>query len=139
MRLPAIALVLVCGLALSSQERRFQAVELFVDSGDTPLAAWQIELTIPDGTIVGVEGGAAAPWRDAPRYDPEALMGGRIILAAFTLAENAPAGRLRIARLHLEAVDGAADRIVVAAVVAAGPGGKRIPLEVECLPFGEKR
>jgi len=133
-----LAILLVCGLALSGQERRFQAIELFVDSGDTPLAAWQIELTVADASIVGVEGGATAPWLDAPRYDPEALTGGRIILAAFTLTENAPAGRLRIARLHIEATDSASERVVIAAVVAAGPGGERIPLEVECLPYGEK-
>ena len=133
-----LALLLVCGLALSGQESSFQALEIFVDSGDAPLAAWQIELTIADAVIVGVEGGEPECWREPPHYDPEALTGGRIILAAFT-TDTAPAGRLRVARLHLEAAGDAAERAVIASVVAATEGGERIPLTVECLPFGEKR
>ena len=39
-----LALLLVCGLALSGQERSFEAIEIYVDSGDVSLAAWQIEL-----------------------------------------------------------------------------------------------
>ena len=132
------ALLLVCALALSAQERSFQALEIIVDSGDAPLAAWQIELTIADATIVGVEGGEPEIWREPPHYDPEALTGGRIILAAFTTGA-APAGRARVARLHLEASGDTAERVVVASVVAATAGGERIPLTVECLPFGEKR
>ena len=132
------ALLLVCALALSAQERRFQAIEIFVDSGEALLAAWQIELTIDDATIVGVEGGEPEAWREPPHYDPEALMGGRIILAAFTTGE-APAGRVRVARLHVEASGDAAERAVIAAVVAATTDGERIPIEVECIPFGEKR
>jgi hypothetical protein len=65
-------------------------------------------------------------------------MGGRIILAAFTTGE-APAGRVRVARLHLEAAGDASERAVIASMVAATEGGERIPIEVECIPFGEKR
>ena len=133
-----LALLVVCGLALSAQERRFQAIEIFVDSGEAPLAAWQIELTIDDATIVGVEGGEPDAWRDPPHYDPEALTGGRIILAAFT-TDEAPAGRVRVARLHVEASGDAAERAVIAAVVAATEGGEKIELDVECILFGEKR
>ena len=84
------------------------------------------------------EGGEPEAWREPPHYDPEALRGGRIILAAFTTSE-APAGRVRVARLHVEASGDAVARAVIASVVAATEGGEKIELDVECIPFGEKR
>ncbi len=83
---------------------RFEAVDVFVDSGERPLAAYQFRLVDRSGRarIVGVEGGEHAAFRDAPRHDPRALMGGTIIVAAFDTGEDLPVGRTRVARLHFE-------------------------------------
>ena len=81
---------------------RFDRVDVFIDPGERALAAWQVELRDPSGRakVVGVEGGDGDVWAAPPHYDPEALRGGRIVLAAFTL-EGASAGRQRVARVHL--------------------------------------
>jgi hypothetical protein len=84
---------------------RFRPLAVFVDTGNTPLAAYQIEITVgapePTAKIVGVEGGDADAFRAAPYYDPAALQGGRIIIAAFTTDADPPRGRVRVATLHL--------------------------------------
>lgn len=132
------------GLALlltAPQERptRFVAMDVYVDSGPHPLAAWQFELACDPAKarIVGVEGGEPAVYRAAPWYDPAALRSGRIVVAAFTAEEGAPAGRVRVARLHLEESMSVEVRPTLS--VAAGPGGKRIDAAIEIVrPGGEK-
>ena len=121
-----LALLLVAGAAPA---QRFRPVEVFVDSSGAPLAAWQLEV-IADGEaqIVGVEGGASPAFAEAPAYDPEALAGGRIILAAFSLRDAAelPRGRTRVATVHVRE-PGAAPRYSVRLQAAAGPDGTPIP------------
>jgi hypothetical protein len=83
---------------------RFGYVDIFIDSGETPLAVYQVELraTAGDIRIVGVEGGDAAAFAEPPHYDPAALLEGeRIVLGAFSTGDALPAGRTRIARVHL--------------------------------------
>lgn len=82
---------------------RFAAVDLFIDSGDRPLGAYQLEFRAMNvgAVIVGVEGGDAAPFKEAPFYDPAAMRHERVILAAFSTAVDLPRGRTRIARIHL--------------------------------------
>src|SRR5439155_1207563 len=87
-----IALFLVLGASGASVAAdgagRFRTVAVYVDAGQAPLAAYQVEITVgdtaPTAKIVGVEGGSADAFRAAPYYDPAALQGGRIIIAAFT-------------------------------------------------------
>ncbi len=86
---------------------RFESVDVFVDSGPQPLAAYQFELTAPaepgfQSVIVGVEGGEHAAYASPPYYDPKALQNDRIIIASFSLAEELPTGRTRVARLHMQ-------------------------------------
>ena len=88
---------------------QFVALDLIIDSGQKPLAAYQIELNAATvqgvvAKIVGIEGGEKAPFTTPPYYDPAALQGGRVILAAFSTAEaeNLPQGRFRIARVHMQ-------------------------------------
>lgn len=95
---------------------RFEAVDVFVDSGDVPLAAYQIEVRADTASadakarvkLVGVEGGEKGAFEEPPRYDPAALRakggGERIILAAYSLREDArlPKGLTRVARLHVQ-------------------------------------
>lgn len=95
---------------------RFEAVDVFVDSGDVPLAAYQVEVRADTESesakswvkLVGVEGGEKGAFEEPPRYDPVVLRAGvggeRIILAAYSLREDArlPRGLTRVARLHVQ-------------------------------------
>jgi hypothetical protein len=107
--------------------QQFTAVDVYVDS-PKPLAAWQLEIRT-DATIVGVEGGEPKAYAEPPFYDPKALQGGRIVLAAFTLEAAPPSGRIRVARLHLR--ERQASQPTAHEIVAAAPGGARVDVKVE--------
>lgn len=91
---------------------RFETVDVFVDSGDVPLAAYQLEVRADTRSaqakaqvkLVGVEGGDKGAFEEPPRYDPQALRGERIILAAYSLLDKdqLPTGQTRVARLHVQ-------------------------------------
>lgn len=90
---------------------RFEAVDVFLDSGTTPLAAYQFELTALGGDmkIVGIEGGEHAAFSDPPSYDRKAVEAGqsdRIIIADFASsdvkADALPTGRTRVATIHVQ-------------------------------------
>src|SRR5262245_47301946 len=87
----------------SQAAMRFVAIDIHVDSKSQPLAAYQIEFwdSSKVAKIVGIEGGQHAAYREPPRYDPAALQNDRVVLAAFNTGDDLPAGRTRIARLHL--------------------------------------
>lgn len=106
-------------------EPRFTSVEIWIDGVHAPLDAWQLELVDPDqrAKIVGVEGGEGA-WQKPPAYDPRALQGGTIKLAAYTL-DGAVSGRQRVARLHL-AVEGSAPVEFEARLTACASGAERM-------------
>ena len=134
-----IALILgaTC-LAPQQQAPRFVAFDVFANPGQATVAAWQIEVTCDaeKSKLVGVEMGEAPFNLKAPYYDPMALQGGRIVIAAFTLDQNPPAGRIRVARLHfMETKD---TQYVSKLVTAASPDGERIDLKIELVPSGEK-
>lgn len=103
-----LACALLLALTLAAQAGaapRFVAVDIWLESPG-PLAAWQFELASPHAKIVGIENGESAAFGDAPYYDREAVERGnaeRIVVADFSLAAPAalPAGRIRIATLHL--------------------------------------
>lgn len=129
-------LTLVLGLiallpAQQPPQTRFVAVDLYAETGARPLAAWQIELAC-DARIVGVEG----PGEQPPYYDPAALQGGRIILAAFTTDPHPPAGRVFVARVHLQetAPTGYQTRLMA----AASTDGDRFVPRIDVVPAGGK-
>ncbi len=112
-----VALCIVVVTAVPAAEGRhtvamqsgFVAIDIYIDSGNTPLAAYQFEFTARGTKLVGVEGGEHAAFADAPYYDPAALadngnprQGERIIVAAFSTEHDLPTGRIRVARLHLQ-------------------------------------
>lgn len=104
---------------------RFVAVDVFVDSGDQELAAYQFEFSGPEGvTIVGVEGGESNAFRSPPYYDPEALMKGRIIVAAFNTGRDLPTGQTRVARLHLRTEGELDSQFSVKLIVAGNADGQ---------------
>lgn len=121
--------------ATASPQPRFHAINIFVDSGPLPLAAYQIEVIARftgDGaaTLVGVEGGEHPQFTKPPYYDPAALQVDqareRIIIAALSTAgvPDLPKGRTRVARLHMR-VEGE-PRYVTNLMVAGGPSAEKI-------------
>jgi hypothetical protein len=107
---------------------RFVTYDLFVDPGARPLAAYQVDVrcTTNDALLTGLEGGDAVPFRDAPYYDPRALVNERIVVAAYSTAGEIAPGKARVARLHLR-VEGKTDpKFEVTVTAAAGPDGVAI-------------
>mgnify|MGYP001172750501 CR=1 FL=1 len=114
---------------------RFATVDVFVDSTNRPLAAYQIEIKAADPSvkIVGIEGGAHPAFSRPPFYDPRAMQADRVILAAFSTnsINQLPVGRTRVATIHVQASQAAADlNFEIRLRAAAGPDGKRMNLEV---------
>jgi len=110
----------------------FTPVHIYLDSGDRPLAAYQFELKATKGRIkiVGVEGGAHAAFKEAPYYDPAALMQDRIIIAAFNTGRDLPTGRIRIATLHLQITGDTQPQYKLEPIVAADADGQEIPADL---------
>lgn len=113
----------------SEGETRFEAVDIFVDTGAVPLAAYQAELLDPTGRsrVVGLEGGEHPAFRAAPYYDPAALRRSRVIIAAFSTGGELPEGRTRVARVHLEVQGVGRPDLSVRLVVAATREGQEVP------------
>jgi len=111
---------------------RFAFVNVYVDSGDAPLAAWQCELTEKTGAmrIVGVEGGDHPAFKRPPHYDPAALQRSRVIVAAFNTGKDLPRGKTRVARVHVQITGEGAPDYSVKLTAAASADGKRIDAKV---------
>jgi hypothetical protein len=110
----------------------FAFVDVYVDSGTTPLAAWQVELVDAgdQAKIVGIEGGETPAFRNAPYYDPRALQQGRVVIAAFQTEGALPSGSSRVARVHFH-VSGSATPHWSAKLVTAGDAdGHTIPATI---------
>lgn len=149
-RLARALLSAACILALSKAEQvptagtadRFRVVDVFVDTQVQPLAAYQLELSAPAGTvrIVGIEGGDPEVFRDPPHYDPLAMQSERVILAAFSTAPEArlPAGRSRVATVHFQVVGDAEPSFAVRLQAAASAAGTRIRAQVTITPPTER-
>lgn len=137
-------LILVCLLsALSPQTARTEPVDpgesvrfaplhIYIDSGLAELAAYQFELRTLAGNvkIVGVEGGEHPAFQHAPYYDPAALANNRIIIAAYSTDTELPAGRTRVATLHLQITGTIEPEYELELITAADPDGRRMPAEI---------
>jgi hypothetical protein len=147
LRLPLAVLVgALCAVATASADElaapRFRAVNVYVDAGPEPLAAYQIEVTAGDsaarGTelcaeVVGVEGGEHPAFRTAPYYDPAALRGGRIVIGALSTDAELPRGRTRVAVLHMRETRSPC-RYEARLIAAASAAAERVPAEVSLQP-----
>ena len=111
---------------------RFAPVDIYLDSSSAPLAAYQFELKVTNGSvkIVGVEGGDHAAFREAPYYDPAALTQDRIVIAAFSTGNDLPTGRTRIATVHLEITGDTKPQYELKPIVMADAEGHRISAEL---------
>jgi hypothetical protein len=112
MRLAIVMLLALLGEHVTAQplvdvqRSRFCAIDIYLDSNNRPLAAYQFEFSVAGGgaKIVGIEGGEHPAFSQPPHYDPKALQHERVIVAA--LSTNAvnrlPQGRTRVATVHLQ-------------------------------------
>jgi hypothetical protein len=112
---------------------RFSAIEIYVDSGSTPLAAYQLEFAATNGnvTISGIEGGDAGVFHEPPLYDPAAMQHERVIIASFSTAPvgELPTGKTRVATIHVRITGAEAPRFDLKLVTAANSAGKKISVE----------
>ena len=97
----------------------FVPVDVYLDTGTKHLGAYQLEISAKNAAIVGLEGGDAKAFSQAPYYDPAALQQNRIIVASFSTDADLPAGLTRVATLHFMVTgDG---------VIGPGGGGGKMP------------
>lgn len=119
---------------------RFEAVDVYMDSGEVPLAAYQFELAAETGEIkiVGIEGGEHPAFKEPPYYDPAALSNDRIIIAAFNTGQDLPSGKTRVARVHLQIIGEREPQLVIRPEIAASAEGQEIPATVTLEKGGPK-
>lgn len=83
---------------------RFGTVDIYLDPHGLPLAAYQLELNTRDVQvkISGIEGGSHTAFQNPPYYDPKAMQGNQVILAAFSKAsaDQLPKGKVHVATVH---------------------------------------
>lgn len=109
---------------------RFSAVDIYVDSKNAPLAAYQIEFSATNGVakIVGIEGGVSGAFHEPPFYDAKAIQHERVIIAAFNTAaaDKLPLGKTRIATIHLQIIGDSSPQFQLTLQTAANSDGNRI-------------
>lgn len=117
---------------------RFGWVDVYVDSGDAALAAYQVDLRAVDGgvAIVGIEGGEHRAFAAPPYYDARAMRGDRVIIGALDAGEELPRGRTRVARVHVMVTGEGEPVYAVELTAAAGVDGEKIEATVS---LGEGR
>jgi len=122
----------------------FRVIDVYVDSGASPLAAYQFEFNTSQKNtgelkLVGIEGGDSTAFKEPPHYDPRALAmpAPRVIVAAFNTGKDLPTGKTRVARLMVRVGPGATlpkeltGRLTAAATADAQPiaGAKLLIVE----------
>lgn len=109
---------------------RFGMVDVFVDSKDQPLAAYQLEVAVERGQarVVGIEGGEPGAFNQPPFYDPKAIQHDRVILAAFNASPQSalPKGRTRVAGIHMEIIGSEPPEFIVKLTTAGNASGRKI-------------
>lgn len=133
-----LAAILFCFVsAAQARAAEFAVFDICVDSVGEALAAYQLKISDERAAvkILSVEGGEHPAFAEPPKFDPKAIQRDVIKLAAFSLVarENLPAGRIRIASLHVEIGPGLRPEWKAVVEAAAGPGGRKIPAAVTIL------
>ncbi|MCA9047793.1 MAG: hypothetical protein KDA89_03645 [Planctomycetaceae bacterium] len=123
---------------VADESVRFEALDVFLDSGERTLAAYQFELSgASDGIeIVGIEGGEHPAFSEPPYYDPKAMNNDRVIIAAFSTSDRLPSGRSRVARIHLQLQGPGNKEYRTNLSVSASADGERIPATVQLVKTG---
>lgn len=114
--------------AATQPTARFAAFDVLIDSGKTPLAAYQVRIvsTSGDVTLVGIEGSDHPAFSAAPYYDKHAILNKQIIVAAYSLANSLPTGKTRVATLMVRLGNGAKPDWHITLQVAGGADGKPV-------------
>jgi hypothetical protein len=127
-------IIFCCAGAVSQtlpvESPKFETLDVYVDSHDVPLAAYQVELHVGMGSVVGIEGGDGPAFQAAPFYDPAALSHNRVIVAGFSLDGDLPRGKTRVARIHIYNPSGKAATRSATLDVAANADGVNIAATV---------
>jgi hypothetical protein len=131
------ALLLVSVLArqvlAGAELTRFLAMDVLIDPKGQALAAYQLEIAAPAGVkIVGVEGGEHPEFRKAPYYDPKGIQHERLIIAAFTTADESklPRAQTRVLTLHLESVSADTPRLETSLKITANSNGQKFSSDI---------
>ena len=136
-------------------DARFIAVDIFVDSGDVELGAYQVEVKAMAGgtpappaassskvTLVGVAGGEHAAFAEPPHYDAAALhedqLKDRIVLAAFNTGKDLPKGKTKVAQIQVM-VEGAEPAFAVVVMTAGAGDGTKINATAAAAALGDAR
>jgi hypothetical protein len=111
---------------------RFVSLPVYIDSGNSTLAAYQFELKTRTGQvkIVGLENGEHPAFAEPPYYDPAALAKDRIIIAAFNTGKNLPTGSTRVVTIQLQVIGDVQPQYELDLTVAADSDGNEIPAEI---------
>ncbi len=119
---------------------RFEYIDVYIDSDDAPLAAYQFELTDASESIkiVGIEGGEHEAFATPPYYDPKALKNNRVIIAAFSTAADLPTGRTRVATIHVQVEVDVIPEIAVTLEAAGDVQGNEIDAKVSIVYSDEE-
>ena len=119
---------------------RFMPLDVFIDSSNNSLAAYQFELKTVAGKvkIVGVEGGDSDAFKEPGYYDPAALANDRIIIGAFNTGDDLPLGKTRVARIHLQVVGEAEPAFEISLAVAADKNENQIKAEISFVKGEQK-
>jgi len=119
--------------AIEEGRSRFRAVDIYVDSGSTPLAAYQLEFAVTNGVarIVGIEGGEHPAFRPPPFYDPKAIQHERVIIASFSTASasDLPSGKTRVATVHYQTTETQPPRFELKLQTAGDVQGNKLPAQ----------
>jgi hypothetical protein len=118
---------------------RFEAVDVMIDPRGRAMAAYQVEITLGDAKLVGIEGGEHPAFAEPPRYDPKALQRSRVILAALSTASDLPRSPTRVARLHVMTAGDAAPNYTIRLIVAGDASAKAIDAEATLRPTAEAK
>ena len=116
--------------AASAADAEFRQVKLIVETEGRTLGAYQLVLqTDPKAAaVVGIEGGVPPQFAGLPAYDRRGLKSGKIRLAAFSLDDLGPKGKVCVARLHLALMKpDALQSLKITPEVVATPDGKKFP------------
>jgi len=116
-------------VAATRPSARFAAFDVLIDSGKTPLAAYQVKIVATSGdvTLVGIEGSDQQAFAAAPYYDKRAILSKQIIVAGYSVAGSLPTGKTRVATLMVRIGSSIKPDWHITLQVAGGADGKQIP------------
>lgn len=136
-------LAMAIGLALIAQSRAISqprveyhmaVVKITIDSGDAPLGAYQFQIRDPNDEVqfVGVENGEHPAYRKAPYYDSKEMSrSNRLIVAAYSIADDLPTGPTRVATIHVVYTKPNAPELIVDLVTTTDANGNEIPARIQ--------